>query len=417
MVFCSKNGKTFMETDYQVIIIGAGPAGAECARQLAQKKIKTLLIEKGRSFESNNFSSAGAPLEIMHDFNLPTSLIGSYWNQLMIASSQDRKRWTSTHPSGVILDFAKLRHFLTEEFCRSGGQVKLGCSYQSHLIKNECCHLTFRDLEKRQLSTISSQLIIDATGTERVAINSDAVTEPTGVTATGVEFLVEAEEEDYQAYAQTLSLFIGAHWMPQGYSWVFPMHPPFLKIGVARYFVKEEVVPHHKSIQYYMDGMLDKALKHPIKSLVDRHGKTLRYTYRRRDLHYKERVLAIGDAISTLNPMAGEGIRHAMHSARFAARAAQAFLNGDQAAFNNFKREMSHYCGIRWRRSELHMRTLFRQPNDQRIESILSAFKKLSMPEMLDFAFHYTWKSSFKFYRHFILAELKRSISPSKAFS
>lgn len=400
-----------METDYQVIIIGAGPAGVECARQLAQKKIKTLLIEKGRSFESNNFSSAGAPLEIMSDFNLPTSVIGSYWNQLLIASSQDRKIWRSTHPSGVILDFAKLRHFLAEEFCCFDGQLKLGCSYQNHLIKNGCCHVTIRDLEKRQLSTVTCQLIIDATGTERAVINSDAIAEPAGVTATGVEFLVEAEEEDYQAYAQTLSLFIGAHWMPQGYSWVFPMQSPFLKIGVARYFVKEEVVPHHKSIQYYMDGMLNKALKHPIKRLVDRHGKTLHYTYRRRDQHYKEGVLAIGDAISTLNPMAGEGIRHAMHSARFAAEAAQSFLNGNHAAFHFFERKMARYCGIRWRRSELHMRTLFRQPNDQRIESVLSAFKKLSMPEMLDFAFQYNWKSSFKFYRHFILAELKRSIN------
>ena len=35
-----------MKTDYDVIIVGAGPAGASCAKHLVDNGVKTLVIEK-----------------------------------------------------------------------------------------------------------------------------------------------------------------------------------------------------------------------------------------------------------------------------------------------------------------------------------------------------------------------------------
>ena len=46
----------------------------------------------------------------------------------------------------------------------------------------------------------------------------------------------------------------------------------------------------------------------------------MHYIMGQKDPLYEDNVLAIGDAISTLNPMASEGIRHALFSGKISAK-------------------------------------------------------------------------------------------------
>jgi len=48
--------------EFDVVVIGAGPAGGQTARSLAKKGVKVLLVEKYKDFSLNNFSSAGTLL-------------------------------------------------------------------------------------------------------------------------------------------------------------------------------------------------------------------------------------------------------------------------------------------------------------------------------------------------------------------
>ena len=43
-----------MKMSYDVIVIGAGPAGGQCARELAEKGKKVLLVDKAKNFAINN---------------------------------------------------------------------------------------------------------------------------------------------------------------------------------------------------------------------------------------------------------------------------------------------------------------------------------------------------------------------------
>lgn len=97
--------KQITKKAYDVIIIGAGPAGGQCARELANKSCHVLLVEKSKDFSVNSYSSGGAPLEILENYSLPTSTVGSYWNKMHIHSSQDCYTWSAPKPMGVILDF------------------------------------------------------------------------------------------------------------------------------------------------------------------------------------------------------------------------------------------------------------------------------------------------------------------------
>ncbi len=67
-----------LESAYDVIVAGAGPAGGECARELAKSGINTLLLERARVVGEPNFSSGGTVKETMEKFELPKSIIQQY---------------------------------------------------------------------------------------------------------------------------------------------------------------------------------------------------------------------------------------------------------------------------------------------------------------------------------------------------
>ncbi len=49
--------------DFDVIVIGAGPAGGSCARECAKRGLKVLLIERSQEIGEPNYSTAGTPKE------------------------------------------------------------------------------------------------------------------------------------------------------------------------------------------------------------------------------------------------------------------------------------------------------------------------------------------------------------------
>ena len=84
--------------NYDVVVVGAGPGGGQCARDLSRQGFKVLLLDKVKTFWENNYSSGAAPLPIMAEFNLPDSIVGSYWDILRIHSTQSKAEWNSSSP-------------------------------------------------------------------------------------------------------------------------------------------------------------------------------------------------------------------------------------------------------------------------------------------------------------------------------
>src|SRR5436853_257074 len=100
---------------YDVAVVGGGPAGGQTARELTKNGYKVLVIEKVLDFSKNNFSSAGSVMSIMKDYDLPESVVGSYWNKVQIWTSYNEYIWKDKENKGVVLDFLKLRKFLLKD--------------------------------------------------------------------------------------------------------------------------------------------------------------------------------------------------------------------------------------------------------------------------------------------------------------
>lgn len=392
---------------YDALVIGAGPAGGQCARELSQEGFKVLLIDKAKSFLENNYSSGGAPLCILSEFNLPESIVGTYWNTLCINSSQARATWTSASPFGPVLDFDKLRAFLVEDTLKHNGEFRLGCQYQNHQVYSHAVEVYLKDLESSTIYPIQASVVIDATGSERKVLAQQNYDKQQAVVATGIEYHVNVDPSIYKKYSKALNFFLGHRWMPQGYAWIFPMAHSALKIGVIRYFQNKNYIPHEPSYKPYLEQLLH--LCGSAYQIKDKHGKTIYYTERQKDLRYQGPIIAIGDAISSVNPLGWEGIRHAMYSGRFAARTIQSYLKRETKDLSDYDKVLTQYFGRKWFFSEKFMNHLFKTKNDLLIDRSVASFSAMSNEEVMKVIFQYQFRHTIKSYIWYFLSRLMHS--------
>lgn len=377
---------------YDAVVVGSGPAGGQCARELAAKGHQTLLVERQPSFEANSFSTAGAPLEILEDFALPESIVGAWWRHLRFVTSTSEHVWPSDRDRGVVLDFAKLRRFLAHEVTAAGSEVWLGHPYRFHKVGPNRVDVVVGE------RFVSTRFLVDATGTERKILGQNPKREEL-IEGTGIEELIEVPSFIYERWSDALSFFVGS-WMPRGYAWVFPMEPNRLKVGVGRYHLEENSPTQLPTYRQLLERLIQRVTYGMEYTSLNRHGKRLSYRRGRRDVHVDGPLVAVGDAISTLNPLAFEGIRHGMWSGRFAAEAIDLHLRGDRRALKRFPVKIGRYCGLKWPLCEKLMERAYRENDDVWYETALRAYAKLSTDQMHRFCFDYSLKEMIRFVRH-----------------
>lgn len=383
--------------EFDVIIVGAGPAGGQCARELSAAGKSVLLAERNKDFTVNNYSSAGAPLTILEHFELPAHVVGTYWNQFALHSSHNESKWQASHAMGVVLDFMQLRTFLAHSMIRDGGMLKLGCSYYNHERDGDKIKVAFKQHSTKEVQYFKAKILVDATGSERQILAKSHPASTKTVDATGIEYLVETTPEKYQQYAKALSIYMGLKWMPQGYAWIFPMGPNQLKMGVGRYFHNEVHVPHQKSYNYYLENLIKETLGTEKHTIIDKHGKAIVYTCSQKDPHYHQNIIAIGDAVSSINPLGFEGIRHAMTSGRIASKHILYRLDGKSQNFNGYESDMRKYYGMGWFLSEWLMKMIYQEPDDKKIDLMVDVFRSFSFNDLMALIFQYKASKALKF--------------------
>ena len=382
---------------FDVVIIGAGPAGSYGAFLLAQQGFQVLLVEQHSHFQKNNFSSAATPLETLEQFHLPPSVVAAYWDKLTIVSTNVTQQWKAEQPLGAVFDFAKLRTYLAEQVEKAGGTVWLGHRY---LSQEKIAGKTLVKLKPKgqEVITVNTSVLVDATGYARAVMYPHKAERPKFYRGTGIEFLIEVDEPIHQDYADRLVFFLGYRWSPQGYSWIFPMDHHQLKVGSA--FVGTDQphrhLPHLNPLQDYTKAIIQDYLKLDHYRLIEIHGSVLDYAGGLSDIYSRDNVIAIGDAVSTVNFLGGEGIRFAMQGAAIAVPHIVAYLNNQSQDFAVYEQEMKDYFGKKWQKSEQINRRVYLEYTDEKIDLGVAYLKYLNVQDIMALLFDYEFNKIYQ---------------------
>lgn len=317
------------KTDFDVVVIGGGPAGATAANDLAQSGVKVLLLE--RAFRIKPCGGAIPPC-LIEEFDIPADQLVARVSSARMISPKGRTVTMPIENTFVgMVDRDRFDPWLRARAADSGAELRIGRFLQLHYDQNDVLHVRYRTKDEEQADVeVTTRMVIGADGA-RSQVASQAV--PCSKDLRWVmayHEIVDAPAANSEHYdPNRCDVWYQGHLSPDFYAWVFP-HGKTASIGVGseeRSFSAPDAVAKLRA----QTGLDDHATLRregapiPMKPLArwdDGRG-----------------VLLAGDAAGVVAPASGEGIYYAMLTGRLAARAAQLFLETGKVRDLRFARE------------------------------------------------------------------------------
>ena len=125
--------------------------------------------------------------------------------------------------------------------------------------------------------------------------------------------------------------------------------------------------------------------------VLDVHGGVLRYAQGLRDPYAAGGLLAVGDAVSTLNPLGGEGIRHALEGVEIALPFLLAELESPGRGFPGYARAMRRRFRRTWRWSEELATRRYLEDGDDRLDRMVRFLSRQDRDFVVDVLFGYNF--------------------------
>jgi len=304
-----------IRNEYDIIVVGAGPAGSIAAWQAARHKVRVLLLEKDREVGTPVRCAEGIAkkdLESIIEQPVLPGWVASEISKFRIFSPDGTPVYVRIHEQGYVLNRRLFDYGLALKATSAGAQLLTHAEVFSVLKEGDF----IRGVRVRvagEEKEIKARIVIAADGVE------SRVARWAGIDSTiklnDMETCVQYTLCNIPVNTDTCDFYFSKEFAPGGYAWVFPKGEGTANVGLgisgnfARYGSPED----------YIEIFLEKYF--PEGSVISKTvggvpvGKTL-----------KELVLGgfmvVGDAAHQANPISGGGLTSGMIAGKLAAEIA-----------------------------------------------------------------------------------------------
>jgi digeranylgeranylglycerophospholipid reductase len=320
-----------MADRFDVIVAGAGPAGAQTARDLAGRDYDVLVLETESEDEfprQSNKSTAGTFPSMLASFSIPDDVVMNFTDTVVLESPSDH--YSHGQP-GAVMDFAHFKQFLVRDGRGQGAEYRFDSRVSRPITEDGEVVGVRYDGDSEAFADI----VIDATGPAAPLAKDLGVTDlDRNRQAIGVEFEFEGVEINHTGYgdlSDAMMLRLDHDIAPGGYAWIFHTGGDTAKVGLC--YIQND---HHR--RYAEDGKgIDDYLGHWLES-DPRFANATRIegNQHRGSAHIQppgemttDGFIAVGDTVPSIDPLWGEGIHKGMKSARAAAITVDHALNSE----------------------------------------------------------------------------------------
>ena len=322
-------------TDYDVVVVGCGPAGATTARVAAEGGLRVLLVDKkqelGAPIQCSGAVSAHALRDAgltPHDEFVASAIFGfavyDAQGQAACVDYRALKPDAYRHtPLGYVVDRRRFDRYLTTLAERAGAEVWLKTEALGHTPQGD--GVTEVRLKRfGQSVLVRTRIIVGADGVQSQVGRWARL--PThiqlGELASCLQLIVDRVETN-----GLLEIVVGHEWAPGGYAWLFPKGHGYAEVGlgVIRTLTDQDARWHLDHLMRH--SFLADRLKDCRVVEVQGGGVPLAAPLKRQ---YADHIILVGDAARHVNSITGGGIHTALRGGVIAGTFLRGFFDSGQ---------------------------------------------------------------------------------------
>ena len=302
-----------MKQEYDIIVVGAGPAGSIAARFAAEQGVSVLMLEKDRDVGypvrcGEAISKAG-----VEEFITP--------DPKWIAATISKFSFNAPDGTEVILDFGEAGYVLERrifdyELARTAadaGAEILTRAYVNGLIFGDGKVSGVKYEYQGEQKELKSKVVIAADGVESRVGRWAGLT--THIDFRDMESAVQITAANIPVDQNTLYFYFGQDYAPQGYFWIFPKGDKKANIGLG----VSGLIGKKKSALSFLNDFMERYYPAAPVLTTIAGGVPCSTTL---DKISAPGIMLVGDAARQVNPLSGGGIASGMIGGSIAGRIA-----------------------------------------------------------------------------------------------
>ncbi len=367
-----------MQTKYDIVVVGAGPAGLSAAYAAAKNGSRVLVLERDEGVGHNIRTSGVSWINEMSKFGIGEEHYNPIRNYGFFSPSSEITI-SGNEPKCCVLNVRNVYQHLAFEAASAGAKIMVKANVTNATITNNRVSGVKVSTPKGEFE-IGADLIIDASGF------GTTIGRKAGFVSEWRRYGVGAE---YECYAEKLDpetwiLLVGSQYSPAGYAWIFPLGKNRVRIGVGigRPESSEEPLDRLNALLERRSRPLDKMGK--IEPVELHYGFIPNEGVRASTV--SDGLILVGDAAGQANPLVLEGIRYAIEFGRLAGEI------GSKALQHGASRQsLMEYERI-WRSriegkiaAALKVQSRWLGLTDEQWDSEIEIIRDMSIDEFLDF--------------------------------